>query len=67
MYLIHSLLRILLKDQKGNILSIMMEDRGPQITFEFVNSYDLTPELLKSYNLNYLLNSNVFDLRIPVA
>ena len=35
------------KFQAGNDpLSVMLEDRGPQITFEMVNGYDLTPESL---------------------
>ncbi len=40
--------------------SVMFEDRGPQITLEIVNGYDLTPEQMNE--LGFQNN----DLRIPI-
>ncbi len=46
--------------------SIMLEDRGPQITFEVVNGYDLTPEQAKSLETNIPETNGAYDLRIPI-
>lgn len=43
-----------------NPLSVMFEDRGPQITLEVVNGYDLTPEQMSG------LATENNDLRIPI-
>lgn len=50
----------------SNPLSIMMEDRGPQITFEVVNGYDLTPEQLNNLEMNIPQTHGAYDLRIPI-
>lgn len=49
-----------------NPLAVMMEDRGPQITFEFVNGYDVSPTELKNLGLNLEDSRGTYDLRIPV-
>ena len=56
------------KQRAGNDpLSIMLADRGPQITLEFVNGYDLTPEQAKEINIiDSGVQKNSYDLRIPV-
>ncbi len=44
---------------------IMVDDRGPQITFELVNGFDLLPEQIRRLDIP---NANgVRDLRIPIA
>lgn len=51
-------------------LSIMLSDRGPQITFEFTNSINLTLEqktqIEKKLSLNIPLHHGTYDLRYPV-
>ncbi len=55
------------KDKFGNDpLSVMYEDRGPQITFEFVNSFNLTSDQIENLR-NHFFNYDMADLRIPVA
>ncbi len=58
------------KASGGNPLAIMLADRGPQITFEFVNSSDLTAVQVTSIeeelHIHIPLTSNTYDLRIPV-
>lgn len=49
-----------------NILSVMLEDRGPQITFEFVNSYDLNPQDLSQIQTEIPKTHGAYDLRIPI-
>jgi hydroxymethylpyrimidine pyrophosphatase-like HAD family hydrolase len=49
-----------------NPLAVMLEDRGPQITFEFVNGYDLTPEQEKQLEMSVPQTNGALDLRIPV-
>ena len=46
---------------KGSPLAIMYEDRGPQITFEVINAYDLDEQQTKELNKKFNFNSN--DLR----
>ncbi len=55
------------KKSKENPLSIMMEDRGPQITFEVVNAYDLSPNKLNSLGLKIPQTHGSYDLRIPIV
>lgn len=51
---------------KGELLSIMVEDRGPQITFEVVNGYDLSPEKSKELAITIPKTHGAYDLRIPI-
>jgi len=48
---------------------VMKADRGPQITLEFVNSYNLTSSQLaqveKKLDLNLVQSSGMYDLRVP--
>lgn len=44
--------------------SIMFSDRGPQITFQLTNAYDLTAE--QAEELNVPKNNGQFDMRYPV-
>lgn len=54
------------KEEFGdNPLAIMFEDRGPQITFEFVNGYSLTPDQIKILK-SRIPDFDAVDLRIPV-
>ncbi len=46
-------------------LTVMYEDRGPQITLEFVNAYNLRTEQIEELK-NHLRNFDMADLRIPV-
>jgi hydroxymethylpyrimidine pyrophosphatase-like HAD family hydrolase len=53
--------------QAGNDpLSVMLEDRGPQITFEMVNGYDLNPDQMTKIEINVPETHGAYDLRIPV-
>ena len=55
------------KEKVGdNPLAIMLDDRGPQITFEFVNGYDLTPEQEAALEVSVPQTHGALDLRIPV-
>jgi hydroxymethylpyrimidine pyrophosphatase-like HAD family hydrolase len=47
-------------------LKVMMEDRGPQITFEVDNGYDLTPEQEASLEISVPQTYGALDLRIPI-
>ncbi len=49
-----------------NPLAVMFEDRGPQITFEVVNGYDLTSEQVKELEIKIPETNGNFDLRIPI-
>lgn len=54
------------KEEFGdNPLAVMLEDRGPQITFEFVNAYNLTIEQIEALK-SHFPDFDVTDLRIPV-
>lgn len=54
------------KEQFGdNPLTVMFEDRGPQITFEFVNGYNLTSEQIEKLK-QQIPNFDISDLRMPV-
>ena len=54
----------------GDVFSIMYVDRGPQITLEFPNSYELTndqKEYIESkLNIQIPEHEGTFDLRIPI-
>lgn len=50
----------------NNPLAIMMEDRGPQITLEFINAYDMNEEQRKIANEKLPNISEQIDLREPV-
>lgn len=54
------------KKTKGNPLAIMLEDRGPQITFEVVNGYDLTTEQIDKLEVSIPETHGAYDLRIPI-
>jgi len=55
------------KQQYGdNPLDVILEDRGPQITFEFINGYDLTPEQEAELEVAVPQTHGALDLRIPV-
>jgi len=47
-------------------LSIMVEDRGPQITFEVVNGYDLTLKKVNRLRFNVYKTNERYDIRIPI-
>lgn len=47
-------------------LSIMMEDRGPQITFEIVNGHDLTLEQSEKLEIKIPYTHGHYDLRSPI-
>lgn len=57
-------------ESKGDPLSVMLADRGPQITFEFVNSINLTTDqkrqIEKELNITIPLNHDTYDLRYPI-
>lgn len=48
-------------------LSIMLDDRGPQITFELVNATDLTEEQVDMIGIVIPKTHGQFDLRVPVS
>jgi len=54
------------KKSNQDLLSIMLEDRGPQITFEVVNGYDLSPGQAKTLENEGLITGDCYDLRIPI-
>lgn len=54
------------KKTKGDPLSVMLEDRGPQITFEIVNGYDLSPEQAQKLEVEIPQTHGQYDLRIPI-
>lgn len=49
-----------------NPLAIMLEDRGPQITFEVVNGYDLSPEQERELEVAVPSTHGNLDLRVPL-
>lgn len=50
---------------EDEILTAMYEDRTSQITFEFVNAYDLTPEQAESLEFDVPVTRGIYDLRMP--
>ncbi len=59
-----------IRSSNGDTLSIMLADRGPQITFEFTNSTHLTPEqkqtIEREFSITIPFNHGSYDLRYPV-
>ncbi|MDO8559794.1 MAG: hypothetical protein Q7S23_02020 [bacterium] len=51
----------------NNPLAIMLEDRGPQITLEVINGYDLTPEQEKALEISVPNTHGNLDLRVPIV
>ncbi len=49
-----------------NPLAIMYEDRGPQITFEVINGYDLTKDQVETLEHDIPDTHGSYDLRIPI-
>jgi hydroxymethylpyrimidine pyrophosphatase-like HAD family hydrolase len=47
-------------------LVVMFEDRGPQITFEFVNAFDLPAQTAEALEVDIPETHGAYDLRIPV-
>lgn len=47
-------------------LAIMLEDRGPQITLEVINGYDITPKQEKTLEVSVPNTHGNVDLRIPI-
>lgn len=54
------------KKSKGDPLTVMLEDRGPQITFEIVNGYDLSSEQAQELEVEIPQTHGQYDLRIPI-
>jgi len=54
------------KKTNENPLAIMLEDRGPQITFEVVNGYDLRLDKTKQLEVKIPETHGSYDLRIPI-
>jgi hydroxymethylpyrimidine pyrophosphatase-like HAD family hydrolase len=59
-----------INNSQGDPLSIMLADRGPQITFEFTNSINLTlqqkAEIENQLDIEIPLNHETYDLRYLV-
>ncbi len=55
-----------IKKTNGDPLSIMYDDRGPQITFEVVNGYDLKKEQLPNLRFEVPLTHGFYDIRVPL-
>jgi hypothetical protein len=55
-----------IKMSKADPLSIMYDDRGPQITFEVVNGYDLKEEEVEKLRFNVPISHGFYDIRIPI-
>lgn len=55
------------KEKAGdNPLAIMLEDRGPQITLEVINGYDLTPKQQEELEISIPNTHGNSDLRVPI-
>ncbi|OGD08236.1 hypothetical protein A2397_05470 [Candidatus Amesbacteria bacterium RIFOXYB1_FULL_44_23] len=55
-----------MKASGNNPLAVMYVDRGPQITFEVINGYDLSPEAAEKLEIKVPLTHGHYDLRIPI-
>jgi hydroxymethylpyrimidine pyrophosphatase-like HAD family hydrolase len=55
-----------MKQTNSDPLAVILEDRGPQITFEFINSYDMSVEQEKQLEVSVPQTHGNYDLRIPV-
>lgn len=51
---------------KNNPLAVMVEDRGPQITIEVPNGYDLSKNQLNDIGTDVPETHGRYDLRVPV-
>jgi hydroxymethylpyrimidine pyrophosphatase-like HAD family hydrolase len=51
---------------KDHPRNIMFEDRGPQITLEIVNGYNLTTQQLETLEIHVPVTNGVYDLRVPI-
>jgi hypothetical protein len=47
-------------------VDVMLEDRNSQITFEFVNAYDLSPEQAAELEVKTPASHGSYDFRLPV-
>jgi hypothetical protein len=54
------------KISKSDPLAIMLADRGPQITFELVNAFDLNADQAQALTTEVPLTNGSYDLRIPI-
>ena len=54
------------KQTDNDPLSVILEDRGPQITLEFINSYDMSVDQEKQLEIAVPQTNGSYDLRIPV-
>ncbi len=54
-----------LMDSGRDPFAVMYQDRGPQITYEFVNSYDMSSDQSKTISEKLNLDKEIFDFRIP--
>jgi hydroxymethylpyrimidine pyrophosphatase-like HAD family hydrolase len=48
-------------------LTVMLEDRGPQITFEVVNGYDLSVQQAQQLSIDVPETHGAYDIRIPLV
>jgi hypothetical protein len=55
-----------IRQSQGDPLTVMLEDRGPQITLEVVNGYELRPEQERALEFDVPLTHGHLDLRIPL-
>jgi len=56
-----------IKKTNGNPRAIMLDDRGPQITFEVVNGYDLNKIEAESMGFDIPMKHGYYDMRFPIA
>lgn len=54
------------KKTNGDPLLVMLEDRGPQITLEVINGYDLSAEQAEKLERQVPQTHGHYDLRIPI-
>lgn len=52
-------------ESRNKPYAVMFDDRGPQITLEFVNGSNLTPKQLKELGIDIPLRNGRYDLRTP--
>ena len=56
-----------LQETRGDPLAVMLDDRGPQITIEVVNGYNLTEAQVYSLPFSIPVTRGVKDLRAPIC
>jgi hydroxymethylpyrimidine pyrophosphatase-like HAD family hydrolase len=54
------------KKTNENPLAVMFDDRGPQITFDVVNGYDLQPDKVNQLEVKIPETHGSYDLRVPI-